>query len=413
MTKILLPASAAAALLLSSPALAVSRPCSYGLSNAESAIGSGEADLVPAWGEAPVPGGDVERALRLHKQLEGLLNRASGGIQKCSQDEKQGEEVQAVYARWKTLHAYFVKLTDNINAGNASATQGKDKMRAFQQATQGDVKTVAKDFAPMLEDPKYVPSGYSSPPARLELARTSLQKLQELCTGEFAGLQDIENVSFQMDVYPTAWCQLAAQREALVARVATASVSQNLDLWVRGIDEDAQALERKEGFSGLMGVMYELVHETKSATAKLSEQYQAQFKAAGAERPADLFGPAQGAVDRWWVEAKRLAPTWKFPANLVKDGAVEGRMKSALARSMPKAKVLKAGLLYPEWKIYKNGLGIPTDRVRTGVVLYSSPDYQGLCVQREWTVKDTWVGGGKWDATSSMTLGSIRLQKCQ
>jgi hypothetical protein len=217
-----------------------------------------------------------------------------------------------------------------------------------------------------------------------------------------------------MDVYPTAWCQVAAQREALTARLATASVKQNLKLWVDEISRDAEALERKEGFSGLMGVMYELVHETKPAMAKLSAQYQGQFKAAGAEMPADLLAPAQAAVDAWWKEARRLAPQWKFPTGLSSDGAVEGRMKARMAKGMPTAKVLKSGLLKDGWTVYKNGLGVPLDRVRTGVVLYKSPDYPaGLCAQREWTVKDTYVGGGKFSPVSDyLSLGAVRLQSC-
>ena len=411
-----LRAAALVVTLLSAPALAISRQTELSLRNAESAIDSGEREKADraAWFDAPVPAGDIEMALRLHKNLEGLLNRASDAIRRCSDEDKPGAEVQAVYARWQALREAFVKLTDNINTGNASAQGGKDKMRAFQQATQGEMKNVAKEFAPMLQDANEIPSSYAGPPARLELAREQLEKLEALCKGEFAGLQDIPNVSFQMDVYPTAWCQVAAQREALTARVATASVRQNLKLWVDQINDDAGALERREGFSGLMGVMHELVHETKPALAKLSTQYQGQFKAAGAEMPADLLAPAQAAVDAWWREARRLAPQWKYPAGLVADGAAEGRMKARLKQGMPDAKLLKSGLLYPEWKVYKNALGIPTERVRTGVMLYKSPLYPaGLCAQREWTLKDTWVGGGKWSPVSDyLSLGSVRLQSC-
>ena len=401
--------------LLTSPALAMTRQTELSLRNAESAIGSGEQEKADraAWFNAPVPAGDIEQALRLHKQLEGLLNRASDAIRRCSDEDKRGAEVQAVYARWQALREAFVKLTDNINTGNASAQGGKDRMRAFQLATQGQMKTVAKDFTPMLADAQYVPSGYGQP-ERLALARAELEKLDGLCKGEFAGLQDIPNVSFQMDVSPTAWCQVAAQRDALTARMSTASVHQNLKLWVDEINKDAQTLEGKEGFSGLMGVMYELVHESAPAMAKLSSQYQGQFKAAGAEMPADLLAPAQRAVDAWWKEARRLAPTWKFPTGLYADGAVEGRMKARMAKGMPTAKVLKSGLLKDGWTLYKNALGVPLDRVRTGVVLYKSPDYPaGLCAQREWTVKDTYVGGGKFSPVSDyLSLGSVRLQTC-
>jgi len=89
-------------------------------------------------------------------------------------------------------------------------------------------------------------------------------------------------------------------------------------------------------------------------------------------------------------------------------------MKARLKQGMPEAKLLKSGLLYPEWKVYKNALGIPTERVRTGVMLYKSPLYPaGLCAQREWTLKDTWVGGGKWSPVSDyLSLGSVRLQSC-
>jgi len=163
-----------------------------------------------------------------------------------------------------------------------------------------------------------------------------------------------------------------------------------------------------------MGVMYELVHETKPATARLAAQYQGQFKAAGAEMPADLLAPAQAAVDAWWKEAKRLAPQWKFPTGLYADGAVEGRMKARMGKGMPSAKVLKSGLLKDGWTVYKNALGVPLDRVRTGVVLYKSPDYPaGLCALREWTVKDTFVGGGKFSPVSDyLQLGAVRLQNC-
>ncbi len=410
-----LRAAALVVSLLTSPAWAITRQTELSLRNAESAIDSGEREKADreAWFSGPVAAGDLEMALRLHKQLEGLLNRASDAIRRCSDEDKPGAEVQAVYARWQALREAFVKLTDNINTGNASSQGGKEKMRAFQQATAGQMKMVAKDFAPMLDEADYVPSGYG-PPERLALARGELEKLDALCKGEFAGLQDIPNVSFLMDVSPTAWCQVAAQREALTARMATASVRSNLKLWVDQINQDAEALERKEGFSGLMGVMYELVHETKPALAKLTAQYQGQFKAAGAEMPADLLAPVQAAVDAWWKEAKRLAPQWKFPTGLHADGAVEGRMKARMAKGMPTAKVLKSGLLKDGWTVYKNALGVPLDRVRTGVVLYKSPDYPaGLCALREWTVKDTYTGGGKFSPVSDyLSLGAVRLQGC-
>lgn len=117
----------------------------------------------------------------------------------------------------------------------------------------------------------------------------------------------------------------------------------------------------------------------KKFIAALKNQLQPLFAAAGLGEGE--YAPVVAEAEKAVAEAK-AAFDKNLPAIAVsfphKDAAVEAFCKSWIVKHVPGAKVLKAGTLDADWKVWKNSIGIPESRSRWGGVVYKDPT-TGLC----------------------------------
>lgn len=155
-------------------------------------------------------------------------------------------------------------------------------------------------------------------------------------------------------------------------------------------------------------VKNEIVKNGNEIDQELSEHF---FTAAGLAVPTDLFATIDKAVDELWAEVDRLAPSYAFPATTQTDKKTEAGAKSALADVAKGAKVLKTGMLYADWDIARNALDIPTEKYRTGGILFKNSESK-WCVYREFTAHLEYAGGGKYQSVPKFTFGPPRYQAC-
>lgn len=72
----------------------------------------------------------------------------------------------------------------------------------------------------------------------------------------------------------------------------------------------------------------------------------------------------------------------------------------------------KAATLYADWDIAKNDIGIPTERYRSGAILYKDSDSK-WCQYRSFTAHADYSGGGTYVSKFKYTFGAIRYQQCK
>ncbi len=68
-------------------------------------------------------------------------------------------------------------------------------------------------------------------------------------------------------------------------------------------------------------------------------------------------------------------------------------VKTRYIAKYPGAKILKIGSNYKDWNVFKNSLGIPTNRYVRGEILLQIPG-RPYCQAQEWVIKQSYKGGG-------------------
>lgn len=71
----------------------------------------------------------------------------------------------------------------------------------------------------------------------------------------------------------------------------------------------------------------------------------------------------------------------------------QGLVKAKYPAKYPGATILKIGSNYKDWNVFKNSLGIPTNRYIRGEILLKIPG-RPFCQAQEWVVKQMYKGGG-------------------
>jgi hypothetical protein len=120
----------------------------------------------------------------------------------------------------------------------------------------------------------------------------------------------------------------------------------------------------------------------------------------GGTVPADIFDAVKAELDtlRQKVEADSQGASWTVPP--YNDEAVEALVKRSYAAN-PKFRgiiIVKSGMDYTTWKLFKNDLGIPTSQIKMGRILAKIPNQHGLCQVREFAVEKAYLGGGRFSA---------------
>ena len=360
---------------------------------------------------APIAERDQQTAVNLLRDADSALSRAQSSLPRVSPEDQNDPDVVALKERVATLVIYRDKLAKNLAASKASGSALDAKYRAFREQ--------AKPFADGLrlfpESSGSAMSASTASAAQLTKALAQLAQLDTLCTTTYAGIVFNDRLAFQLAFDPIKVCATAANRQALATTLVTTGVENNLARWIKDVDSSRTTLASNDGFVAISGnVMNDLIFDRPKAKADMLALHQPLFVAIGATVPADLFSKLDAALDVLWAELDRLAPTYAFPSKTFSDaGAVNGA-KKALTNMVKGAKVIRAAMLFPAWDIAKNGLDIPTERYRTGGILFkSSAKITRWCQYRSFTAHQTYTGGGRYASTSTYTFAGLRLQACK
>lgn len=128
--------------------------------------------------------------------------------------------------------------------------------------------------------------------------------------------------------------------------------------------------------------------------------------------PKDWLAPIQDKIDelKSLLEKGAKERSWKQPP--FSRPTEESMAKAKFLSFYKGASVLKIGSNYKDWNMFKNSLGIPTNRFIRGLALLKFPN-QEYCIAEEWIVKQTYSGGGKWSASKVDSFGGGGvLMKC-
>ena len=265
-------------------------------------------------------------------------------------------------------------------------------------------------YRQVLEKPDLKPQGK---PADIAAELKALEAVDKLCSEKYPGLQDDKHLSIQMNTYPGTSCRVAAQRKELAHKIAMSSVQQDLVSWERMVDADRADLQGNQGFSKMSGKFESLLKDPETEKAKLLASYAPYFEIFGETPPADLLAPLNDAIAAWHAELERLAPNWTWPADVSHDKGVEAIGAKWLTTSNKGAKILKTAMLSAGWTMTKNSLGIPVDRYRTGLALYSLPG-EKWCRYQEFTVLEPWISGTTFQKANTVnSVSGERLQGCK
>lgn len=142
----------------------------------------------------------------------------------------------------------------------------------------------------------------------------------------------------------------------------------------------------------------------KAELAKVMNCSPSSFPANWMDRVRTNYDQLNSAVDnegktRAWKERPFQRPT---------EQAI---VKTKYLAKYPGAKILKIGSNYKDWNVFKNSLGIPTNRYVRGEVLLQIPG-RPYCQAQEWVVKQAYKGGGYSTSVAEGIGGSGYFVMC-
>ncbi|MBM4344274.1 MAG: hypothetical protein FJ100_12970 [Deltaproteobacteria bacterium] len=347
----------------------------------------------------------VFKALRLEEVTKGTASvtvdeldyaiRRGNELQTLDEADKGDPAVQAMRQRLADIAAFRERLVQARSAAKAANDAQRERMQAF-----------AEESKPFARGLSLFPEASGS---RLEAVNVTAEGLQEGMR-ELAALDALCKAKYaDLKLKP---CDAAARRQALAAAMVEAKVANDCKQWVDTMVATKSGLASKHGFLSPTGsIGRDLLYDREKGKATLLAAHKPLLAAAGLAVPAELFAPLDKAIDELWAEVDRLAPGLQFPAKVHSDRALEQGAKSELAAVASGAKVVKTGMLYADWAVAKNALDIPTEKYRTGGILYKSAESK-WCQYREFTAHLAYEGGGKYAGKPTWRFGPPRYQGC-
>ncbi len=377
------------------------------LNNINIALGS--IHIVQAYRKGPIAQEDQQRAKNLLADLDSGIGRAQRDYDGIPMLEKMLPACQKVKKELDYAIAYRADLQQALGASQQASAGNRDKLVQFREDTKQWAQTLAV-YRTVMEQPDAKVHGK---PEDIAKELDALAAVDKLCTEKYPGLQDDKHLSTQMNTWPGTSCRVAAQRKELARKIAMYSVQSDLVSWQCAIDSDREHMQEHQGFARLGGKYATLLQNPDAEKAKLLSSYTPYFQVLGETPPADLLAPLTAAMAAWHAEQERLAPTWTWPAAVSHDKGVEAIGAKWLTTEYKGAKVQKIAMLSDGWTMTKNSLGIPLDRYRTGLALYSLPG-EKWCRYQEFTVLEPYVGGTTFQKSNTVSNTSgERMQACK
>lgn len=361
------------------------------------------------YAQSAIPKREHQTAVNLLRDVDYALKRASGDLARVSPEDASDAQVIALRKRADALSAYRDQLAKNLQASEDASKELDAQYRAFRDSAKPFGKALSLFPDSSGSSQRHVGEVSSK---ELVQALKELAELDKLCQAKYSGLALDENLAFQLAINPISVCKTAASRDTLAAAMVKDIVSSDLSRLLSWIDESRVKLETNGGVLSPPGAVDDLVFRRPKGKTALLAKHKPLFAAIGAEVPSELLSPFDTAVDSLWSEVDRLAPTFTFDTKVFHDPKAEAGAKKALVALAPKAKVQKSAMLFADWDVAKNEYDLPTERYRTGAVMYKDSDSK-WCQYRSFTAHSTYMGGGRYASTFKYTFGGIRYQQCK
>lgn len=127
------------------------------------------------------------------------------------------------------------------------------------------------------------------------------------------------------------------------------------------------------------------------------------IKVTPADFPANWQNPVKDILEelRGLINDQGKTRAWKQPP--FSRPTEETMAKSKFLAYYKGATVLKIGSSYKDWNMFKNSLGIPTNRFIRGLALLKIPN-RPYCQAQEWIIRQTYLGG-RWSASKVDSFG--------
>jgi hypothetical protein len=127
------------------------------------------------------------------------------------------------------------------------------------------------------------------------------------------------------------------------------------------------------------------------------------LKVSVSDFPADWQAPVREQLEklRGLINEAGKNNSWKQPP--FKRPVEENMAKAKFLTYYKGGSVLNIGSNYKDWNMFKNSLGIPTNRFIRGTALLKIPN-RPYCQVQEWIVKQSYAGG-RWSASKVDSFG--------
>ncbi len=127
--------------------------------------------------------------------------------------------------------------------------------------------------------------------------------------------------------------------------------------------------------------------------------------------PADWMSPVSENVSKLKAiaDADGKSKTWK--ESPFQRPVEQNLVKSKYTAKFPGLTIYKIGSNYKDWNVFKNSLGIPTNRYVRGELLVKIPG-RPYCQAQEWVVKQAYKGGSYGASVAENIGGAGYFVQC-
>jgi hypothetical protein len=244
---------------------------------------------------------------------------------------------------------------------------------------------------------------YSRPFTAAEWATVmrELTELDTLCTTKYPLMKNPVDNSPDRNIFqmPATWCEIAARR----ADYQSSANDQNFQNTL-AINLNSARLQIQRAIDDPKNHTNDGVQELLFETEKAKADLMTSLKAPGKPFPAASFAPIQEKLDELKALIESGAPNRHWDPPPFNRPVEQGLARPKFLAYYPGVTILKIGSSFGDWKMYKNSLGIPTNRFIRGWILLKRPN-RPFCQAQEWIIKQEYTGGGGWSASKVDSFG--------
>jgi len=233
----------------------------------------------------------------------------------------------------------------------------------------------------------------------MDQAQTDFSELGRLCRTKYRGIANPTDPQRSQNIAERFgdWCDMAdRQNEFRLAALEAARRNTSGEFVYGWRSEIDKALTDPNGV--VWDAVQAMLFEPAKWKAKEMIRMQKMASENGGTVPANIFNSLAGDLQPLKAKILADAKVSKWQASGLKDPAIEGFAKSKYLAAFPGIVIVKSEMNTTGWKVFKNFLGIPTEQIKGGWLMVKMPNQEGLCQARQFSVKKTYMGGGRYSA---------------